>query len=137
YLQTINGESGQYTILHGFFETFLYSRNKFLGYVTPLHFIDEDQSRILGITTFYLYNYIGKFTTTSRLFLIYLPVIHGSVHGLFIRYLGSALVHLYLEFPSQTVNNDIQVKLTHTTDNGLTGLFIRVDLECRIFFREL
>ena len=40
-------------------------------------------------------------------------------------------------FTLQAVDNDFEVKLTHTRNNGLTGFFISVNTEGWIFFGEL
>ena len=51
-----------------------------------------------------------------------------------VSYLRLADVGFYLEFTQHTVDDDIQVKLTHTRDNGLAGFFIGMCTEGRIFF---
>ena len=40
------------------------------------------------------------------------------------------------KFPEQTVNDNIQMQLAHTGNNGLCGFRIRVYLKGRIFFRQ-
>ena len=42
-----------------------------------------------------------------------------------------------LELTEHTVDNDLKVKLTHTCDNGLSGLFVSIEFEGRIFFSQL
>ena len=44
--------------------------------------------------------------------------------------------HIHAEFTTQTVHDDIQVQLTHTTDNGLTGLVVGFDGKGRVFLGE-
>ena len=46
-------------------------------------------------------------------------------------------VSLNLELSEETVNDDIQVKLTHTCDNGLTCFFVSPCSEGRILFGKL
>ena len=41
-----------------------------------------------------------------------------------------------LELTDQTVENDLQVQLSHTGNDGLPGIFITVDLEGGIFFSQ-
>ncbi|MCY1379736.1 hypothetical protein D9M69_674820 [compost metagenome] len=56
--------------------------------------------------------------------------------GFFVSHLGSPLVHFHLKFTTHPVNDDLQVKLTHTSHDGLTRSFIRVYLQGRIFFYQ-
>ena len=44
---------------------------------------------------------------------------------------------LYLEFTAQTVDDDIQVQLTDTSDDRLSGLLVCICLERRVFFSQL
>ena len=57
--------------------------------------------------------------------------------GLTVSNLGSTHVCLDLELTQQTVNNDLQMQLAHTSNDGLAGLFIGVGLEGRILFGQL
>ena len=57
--------------------------------------------------------------------------------GLTVSNLGCTHVCFNLELTQQTVNDDLQVQLAHTGDDGLTGLFVSVGLEGRILFGQL
>ena len=46
-------------------------------------------------------------------------------------------VGLDLEFATHTVDDDVEVQLAHTTNDGLAGLGIKLDGERRVLFREL
>ena len=46
-------------------------------------------------------------------------------------------VGLDLELATHTVDDDVEVELTHTTDDGLAGLGVELDGERRVLFREL
>ena len=46
------------------------------------------------------------------------------------------MITFYLEFTFQTVNDNIQVKLTHTRNNCLTCLFVCFHSKCRVFFSQ-
>ena len=48
--------------------------------------------------------------------------------------LRSTYVSFYMELTKQTVNDDLQMQLTHTGDDGLTGFLIGMSTESRIFF---
>ena len=49
----------------------------------------------------------------------------------------TALVALYLELTTQTVDDDVEVKLTHTADHCLTCLLVCLYAECRVFLCKL
>ena len=57
--------------------------------------------------------------------------------GLTVSNLGCTHVCLNLELTQQTVNDDLQVQLAHTSNDGLTGLLIGVGLEGRILLGQL
>ena len=57
--------------------------------------------------------------------------------GLFVVNLRSALVNLYAELPAETVDDDVEVKLTHAADDGLASLWIGLNLESRILLSKL
>ena len=57
--------------------------------------------------------------------------------GFFVVNHGSSLVDLHTELATQTVDDDVQVKLTHTADNRLTCLGVTLHGEGRILLREL
>ena len=58
-------------------------------------------------------------------------------NGLAVSNLGSANVSLDLELAEQTVNDDLQMHLDHTSNDGLACLFIGIGLEGRILFGQL
>ena len=57
---------------------------------------------------------ISKLTTTTGLLLEHLTVLNSLSKSLLVVNLGSTLVDLYAELTLQTVNDNIEVKLTHT-----------------------
>ena len=58
-------------------------------------------------------------------------------NGLAVSNLRSTDVSLDLELTEQTVNDDLQMELAHAGDDGLTGFFIGLGTEGRVFFSEL
>src|SRR5690606_18686634 len=50
--------------------------------------------------------------------------------------LASALVNFNLELAPHTIDDDLEVKLTHSTKDGLTCIFICVHTQSRILFNE-
>src|SRR5690606_41134472 len=63
---------------------------------------------------------ICELTTTTRLFLVHFAVFSSTVDRLFVSNLWSTLVNFHFKLAFQAVDQDFQVKLTHTGDNGLT-----------------
>ena len=74
---------------------------------------------------------------TTGLTSVLLINVSGAADGLLVSNLRRTYVSLYLELAQQTVNDDLQMKLAHTSDNGLAGLFIGVGLEGRVLFCQL
>ena len=138
YFQWIQRITCQHTILHGSSEALLNWRNEFLRNVTTLHFINELQTTLskVFINRADVHNNISELTTTTRLFLINLTQVNCLSDSLFVVNLRFTLVTFYFEFTFQTVDNDIQVKLTHTGNNCLTCLFVSFHCECRVFFSQ-
>ena len=56
--------------------------------------------------------------------------------GFAVRDLRFAGVRVHFEFAEHPVANDFQVQLAHAGDDGLAGVFVRVDAESRVFFGE-
>ena len=136
HLQRIKRITGQYTIFHCTRKAFLYSRDKFFRNITTFHFVNKLQSAFfeIFINRTDIYDDISKLTTTSRLFLINFAEINRLSNSLLIVYLWLTLVTFYLKLTFQTVDNNIQVKLTHTGNNRLTSLFVSFHSERRVFF---
>src|SRR3990167_10421829 len=74
--------------------------------------------------------------SSSRLTNIFALCFRHLFDGLFVGDLGFANVGLYLKLALHAIYHDFEMKLSHTRDNRLPSLYIRSDLECRIFFRE-
>ena len=64
-------------------------------------------------------------------------MIGAAEDGLLVVYLRRALVALYLELTTQTVNEYFQVQFAHSRDDRLACLFVGANVECWIFFRQL
>ena len=138
YLQFIQRIAGKDTVLHCFFKTFLNRRDKFLRNVTTLHFIDELQSTFEAfICRFDTNDDISKLTTTTRLFLVNFTKFNRFSDSFLVSNLRFTLITFNLEFTTQTVNDDIQVKLTHTANYSLTCFFVSLYTERRVFSCQL
>ena len=76
-------------------------------------------------------------TTTTGLFCILAVNSNFLGECFFVSNLRSTYVSFYLEFTKQTVNNDFQVKFTHTRDDCLSCFSVGRYTESRIFFSQL
>ena len=72
---------------------------------------------------------VSVLSTTTGLFCIFMLNIHSFGDGLFVGNLRRTYVGLHLELTEQTVNDDFQMQLTHTGDDGLSGLRIGMRTE--------
>ena len=73
-------------------------------------------------------------STSTRLFCIFAVDVRSLSNSLFVSNLRCAYISLYLELTEKTVNDDLQMKLTHTGDDRLSCLRICMSTECRVFF---
>ena len=61
----------------------------------------------------------------------------GATNSLAVGNLRSAGVSFDVKFALQTIDNNLEVKLAHTGNNGLTGFLIGVEAESRVFLSHL
>ena len=139
HLEAVHGETTEDTTLHGRLKALLYGGNEFLGNVTASHLVLELQatSLVVFIHRTYIDNDIGKLTAATRLLLVHLTEVDSLGDGFLIVHLGLALVTLYLELTTQTVDDDVEVKLTHTGDNRLSALLVGLDCEGGVLLCQL
>ena len=138
YLQLIQRIASEDTVGHSLLEALLYRGDKFLRHVTALNFVYELQVTFEAfVSGLYSDDDVSELTATTRLLLVDFTELNGLRDSFLIRYLGLTLVSFDLEFALQTVDNDLEVELTHTADDGLTGLFVGLHTEGGVFFGEL
>ena len=130
-------ESGKDTVGHCGLEALLNRRNELAGNISSLDLIDELKSCDSFVSGSDLDDDVGELTAAACLLLEYLTVLNGGADGLLVVDLRRTLVDLHTELAFQTVHDDLQMELTHTADDGLSGLVIRAYSESRIFLREL
>ena len=106
----------EYATLHSVLEALLYRGDEFLRNVTTLNLVDELEVALLIICVLRTdcNDDVSELTTTTRLLLVNLAELYRLCNCLLVVNLGLTLVTLYLELALQTVDNDIEVKLTHT-----------------------
>src|SRR5690554_306166 len=95
-------------------ETLLNGRDILLRNISTLHLVHELEVALeVLIGRFYTYDYIGKFTASTRLFFIGFTQLHRFGDGFLVRHLWSALVSLYFKLTFQPVDNNFEVQFTH------------------------
>ena len=128
-------ESTKDTRLHSLFNTFAYSRDVLLRNSTT----NYGRLKLVSLLCVSIHRLKFNFTmsvlsTSTRLFCIFAVYISRFGNGLFVSNLRCTYISLYLELTKQTVNDDLQMKLTHTSDDCLTSFLICMSTECRILF---
>ena len=116
HLQAVHRIATEHTVLHGALEALLNRGDEFLRNVTTLNLVDELESALL-VVFIYRTNIdddVGKLTATTALLLVNLTEVNSLGDGLLVVNLRLALVTFNLEFTLQTVDDDVEVKLTHT-----------------------
>ena len=131
--------TGQNTKLHSVLNTGIDRRNVLARHATTGHlilklvqFLAIQRQRLEG--NLHLRELTG---TTGLLLVSVVYLLNGLLNGLAVCNLRLTNVSLNLELTLHTVNDDVQVKLAHTTDFGLTGLFIQRHGEGGVLSGEL
>ncbi len=128
-------EAGEYTIFHGFFDTIQCRLNIFSRYGAA-----DDSAVELAASTwlqrFEFNPYVTVLTTTTGLTYEFTFDASLCTEGFTVSNLRFTHVGFYLELATHAVDDDVEVKLTHTSQNRLTGFFIRMSTQRRIFFRQ-
>ena len=136
YLDVNNVVSCQNTGLHGTLDTCINRRDVFLRNYAADDVVDEFVS-FAGLVGLNADFNVTVLTAATGLAGIFVVDISRFADGFLIGNLGSANVCFNLEFAKQAVNDNFQVQLTHTGDNGLAGFLISVGPEGRVFFSKL
>ena len=152
-MNTQNRESAKDTGLSCFLNTFTNCRNIFLRNSTTDYGRLEQQCRRLVNQDVRLrikikmvavcfhgleFHFTVTILSTSTGLLSVLGIHFNSLGKCFlVCNLRCTNVCFYLELTKQTVNDDLQMELTHTCDNGLSGLLIGMSTESRIFLSQL
>src|SRR5690606_31863204 len=127
----------QRSVDHGLLKSFLYRRNELAGNYTTHDVIHKFQTFFTIITRPDLKHDVRKLTTATGLLLVYVLVLHGSGERFLVGNLGRTLVDLYLELTPQPVDDDLQVKLTHTAKYGLPRFLVGVHPQREVFLHKL
>ena len=83
-----------------------------------------------------LYYDVCKLTPTAGLFLEDFAELCRTRNGLLVVDLRGSLVDIDAELPAETVDDDVQMELAHTADDGLSCLVVGLDRKGRVLFGE-
>ncbi len=146
-------ESAQDTCIGSFPDAFTHRRDIFLGNGTTHHgrfeqkhgrLVDQDIGLRIKVKLLTVCLQRCKFhltmtilSTSTGLFCILGIHFHCLGKRLFVCNLGRTYVCFHLELTQQSVHDDLQVKFTHTSNDGLACLRIGVGTESRILLCQL
>ena len=135
-LDILDRVAGENTELHRLLDTGVDRRDVLLGDATTGDGVDElvAEARLLGLDRD---DDAGELTRTTGLLLVrVLVLLDRLAQGLAVGHLRLADIGLHMELTLHAVDEDVQVKLAHTGDDGLAGLLVGVDAEGRILLDE-
>ena len=128
--------AAQDTGLHSFLNTCIDRSNELLRDASADCLVNE-LITLTGLLRFESEPAVTVLTVTTGLTYELTLSFNSSSDRLFVGYLRCAYISLNLELTEQTVNDDIEVKLTHTCDDCLACFLVGICTERRVFFCEL
>src|SRR5690554_2927785 len=125
-------EACEHAILELLLDTLIDSRDVFLRNHTAHDLVNElvTFARLLRL---HLDPDVTVLTTTTGLTYELAFLLNTGTNGFAVSNLRLTYVRFYLELALETVNDDVEVQLAHTGNNGLTRLFVRMNTERRVF----
>ncbi|CDD47805.1 putative uncharacterized protein [Firmicutes bacterium CAG:534] len=137
-MNTQNRETTKNTALSSFFDTFADSGDIFLRNCTTHNGrVKLEQFFSVGIHRLKVYFTVTILSTTTGLLSVLGVNIYSLCKGFLVSNLRCTYICLYLKLTKKSVYDDLQVKLTHTGDNGLACFLICMSTESRIFLCQL
>ena len=132
-------EAGEHAGFHGFLDTGLNRSDELGADVATSNLVLELEGLAgLGVEGLEVHEHLCELAGTTGLLLVGVDLVeHGLADGLAVGNLRLADVALDLELAAHTVDDDVELELAHTCDQGLAGLFVGGDLEGRILVGEL
>ena len=124
-----HGETCQHTSIFGQFEAFLNGGPVFLRHVTADNLGFEFEAFATGLERLDDVVDLTKLTGTTRLLLVSVGIFDGLSDCLAVGHLGGTHVNFDTVRTLENVDLNVEVKLTHPLENGLTGFRIRLDVE--------
>src|SRR6185503_2570835 len=135
-LRVDDGIPGEYSAAHGLPDALLDRWDELLRDDAADDVVIEDEARAAR-TGLDLDLYVTVLAVTAGLANIAAFRFRLFVDGFAVCDLGLPDVGLYFEFPLEAVDDDLEVKLAHSSDDRLPGLFVRERAKRRIFVCEL
>ena len=134
--QIFKREAGHHTIGHRLLETFFNGWNKLLRDVATRHFALELKSLLLQWKRGKFELDVGERTPAAALLLVNFAMADGLGDFFFISDTRLAMVALHIELTLEAVEQDVEMKFAHTTDDGLSGLFIHAHRKGRVLIGQ-
>ena len=135
-LHRVHRVAGEGSVGHGRLESLLDRRDELLGNVAALDLVDERKTHLAVLGGTDLEDDVGELTATAGLLLEDFAVLNRLGERLLVVDLRSALVDLDAELAAQTVDDDVEVQLTHTADDRLTRILVGVHREGGVLLGE-
>ena len=135
-LERLHLVSGETAVGHRGLETLLDARDVLLGDIATLDLVYELQAGDTLVRGSDLHDDVGELAAAARLLLEHLAVLETGGDGFLVVDLGGTLVDVHTELAAQTVDDDVQMKLSHAADDGLPGLQVGLDGEGGILLRK-
>ena len=126
-LHRVHLVTGQRTVGHRRSKALLHRRDELLGNITALDLVNERKAHRTVVGRADLEDDVGELTTATGLLLEHLAVLNRLGKRLLVVDLGGTLVDLDAELTAQTVDDDVEVQLTHTADDGLARILVGVN----------
>jgi len=137
YLHAVQGKTRQHTVRHSLLEALLHGGNILLGDIAALDRVHKLKASNAFVSRPDSDNNVGKFSTSPGLFLEHFAVLVCRRDCFLVGYLRRSLVALHLELPFETIQDNLQMQLTHPANHCLTGISISPDLKGRILLCQL
>ena len=131
-----HGIARQHTGLHGALDALIHRRDILLGDHAAGDLVEE-LIALAGLVGLHGDTHMAVLALTAGLPGILGVLLDGFLDGLLIGDLGRAHVGLHLVFTEQTVHDNLQMELTHTGDDGLSGLLVGPGLEGGVLLGQL
>ena len=129
HFHVLHGVTRNRTGVHGFVQTGVHSVHVLLGNGTTNNLVGNLETGTALAGTHGNHHVTVLTTTTGLLHQLTLHTVSRTGDGFAVGNLGLAGVGLYLELALEAVHDNVEVKLTHTGDDGLTGFLVGLHAE--------
>src|SRR3989344_1648541 len=130
------GVAGNNAVSHGFFDTGFNGWDKFVGYRATFDAVDEFKA----FTGFILAQTQPDMTVLTPATALADKLAFGFntilTDSFTVSHLGRTDVSLNSKFTLHAIDNDFQMELAHTRDNGLAGFMIDFNHKSRVLFSQ-